>query len=46
VLLLLLARTGMFLLRDKGELAGRVKWSVLDGLLVPALHMLMSRYLT
>jgi len=44
-LLLLLAATGMFVLRGKTGLAGRGKWFVLGGLIVPVLFLLATRYL-
>jgi len=43
-LLLMLAATGMFVLRGKTGLAGRGKWFVLGGLIVPVLFLLATRY--
>jgi hypothetical protein len=44
-LLLLLAVTGMFVLKGRSGLAGRGKWFVAAGLLVPVLFLLGSRLL-
>ena len=42
-LLLLLAVTGMFVLKGRPGLAGRGKWFVAAGLLVPVLFLVASR---
>jgi hypothetical protein len=44
-LLLLLAVTGMFVLKGKKGLAGRGKWWVLAGLLLPLAFLIVLRYL-
>jgi hypothetical protein len=44
-LLLLLAVTGMFVLRGKKGLAGRGKWFVLAGLALPVAFLIVLRYL-
>jgi len=44
-LLLLLAITGMFVLRGRKGLTGRGKWFVAAGLVVPLLFVLVLRYL-
>lgn len=44
-LLLLLAVTGMFVLKGKVGLGGRGKWFVLAGLLVPLVFLIFLRYL-
>jgi hypothetical protein len=44
-LLLLLAITGMFVLKGKKGLTGRGKWWVLAGLVVPVLFLVLLRYL-
>jgi len=43
-LLLLLAVTGMFVLRGKKGLAGRGKWFVLAGLALPLAFLILLRY--
>ncbi|MDQ7007905.1 MAG: PepSY-associated TM helix domain-containing protein [Acidobacteriota bacterium] len=43
--LLLLAITGMFVLRGRKGLAGRGKWFVLAGFVVPIVFLLFQRYL-
>jgi hypothetical protein len=43
-LLLLLATTGMFVLKGKKGLAGRGKWFVLAGLILPVTFLLLYRY--
>jgi hypothetical protein len=45
VLLLLLATTGMFVLKGKKGLSGRGKWFVLAGLVVPVVFLILHRYL-
>lgn len=45
VLLLLLAVTGMFVLKGRTGLGGRGKWWVLAGLLVPLAFLIVLRYL-
>lgn len=43
-LLLLLAVTGMFVLKGKAGLAGRGKWFVLAGLILPVVFLILFRY--
>ena len=43
--LLLLAVTGMFVLKGKKGLTGRGKWFVLAGLAVPVAFLIVLRYL-
>ena len=43
-LLLILAGTGMFVLRGRKGLAGRGKWFVLGGLIVPVLFLVALRF--
>jgi hypothetical protein len=43
-LLLLLAVTGMFVLKGKKGLAGRGKWFVLAGLILPVAFLILFRY--
>ena len=43
-LLLLLAATGMFVLKGKKGLAGRGKWFVLAGLILPVAFVILFRY--
>jgi len=45
ILLLLLAVTGMFVLKGKKGLTGRGKWFVLAGLVVPVAFLIVLRYL-
>ena len=46
LLLLLLAVTGMFVLKGKKGLTGRGKWFVLAGLVVPLAFLIVLRYLS
>jgi hypothetical protein len=45
ILLLLLAVTGMFVLKGKKGLSGRGKWFVAAGLVLPAVFLIVLRYL-
>ena len=45
ILLLLLAVTGMFVLKGKKGLSGRGKWFVVAGLVLPVVFLIVLRYL-